>query len=66
MWMAVIAVRSTNKRASAWLSMVAQGRKTRQPRLQAGAVDPGLLTLGGLQTTIPTRMTMRQESSIDR
>ena len=66
MWMAVIAARSTNKRSSAWLSMVAQGRKTRQPRLQAGAVDPRLLTLGGLQTRIPTRMTMRQESSIDR
>ncbi len=42
--------------------MAAQGRKTRQPRLQAGAVDPGLLTLGRSQTTIPTHTTTRQKS----
>ena len=46
--------------------MAVQGQKTRQLQLQAGAVDPRLLTLGGLQTTIATHTTMRQESCADR
>ena len=46
--------------------MAVQGQKTRQPRLQAGAVDPGLLTLGGCRPRYqPTRQCVKKVVLID-